>query len=245
MIIFEDKLQAYISTIINDDDITSGFGTNKLGDGRWTPTIVAETLRIGKPNCKIVRLGQIHSINIAYLDKISDEHILKIEETDGLISSLPNILLTSLTADCLPLILADKKNGLVGISHQGWRGSLKNMAGKMIGKMVEYGANKQMIKVAIGPSIGQCCYDVDDDRYYSYLEELDEYADQVFIYRHGKQHLNLLKLNYLQLISSGLKHENIDYFPFCTVCNKQKFFSYRRDRKKNTGDMLNFVIRHE
>ena len=170
------------------------------------------------------------------------EKINKIEETDGLITKDSGVILTVITGDCCPLIFVDKKLGIIGIAHLGWRGSMKRMAQKMIDQMVSAGADVNFIKVALGPSIGECCYDVDDDRYYEFVEEFDGYSEKIFHRRHGKLHLNLTLLNYLLLLEKGIKKENIDYFPFCTKCDKNRFFSFRRDKKQDYGEMLSFIM---
>ena len=116
---------------------------------------------------------QIHSVNIEVFESKSKENLEKISETDGVITKEKGVVLTVVTADCSPLVFGDKTNGIVGISHQGWRGSVKRMAQKMLDRMIKIGASIETIKVAIGPSIGECCYDVDEDRYYEFREEVD------------------------------------------------------------------------
>jgi len=118
------------------------------------------------------------------------------------------------------------------------------MAVKMVEEMVANGGSRQSIVAAIGPGINQCCYDIDDDRYYQFLEELDGYSDKVFLVHHGNKYLNLSMLNYLQLIKAGISKKNIDYFPFCTKCDKKRFFSYRRDKKAEFGEMFSFIMRY-
>lgn len=244
MIKFDNDLKIFYSTKINDSFIFSGFGTRALGDGRKTGEII-DFFQKNKINFqKLVVLGQIHSVNIFFYNNLKDERkIIKIDDYDGIITNQRGVVLTVRTADCLPIIFADKKKGLIGISHQGWRGSLKKMVLRMIDNFLEQGAKKQNIIVAIGPGINQCCYNIDDDRCFQFFEEFDGYSQKVFSIKKGRKYLNLALLNFLLLLDKGIKKENIDFFPFCTACDRKNFFSYRRERKKGlSGEMFSFII---
>lgn len=241
MIIFNDDLKIFFSTQINDEQYFAGFSTKALGDGRDARKIL-RFLDYSKIHYKkLVVLDQIHSVNIHFFDRQKIDSIEKIVDTDGVITNQSNVVLSVRTADCAPLIFTDKKRGLIGISHQGWRGSLKKMAAKMIDILVQKGGNKEDIIVAIGPEIGPCCYDIDEDRYVEFLEVFDGYSDKIFHFEKGRRHLNLALLNYLQLLDAGVKKEHIDFFPFCTSCDAKRFFSFRRDQKNHSGQMFNFI----
>lgn len=243
MIAYDSDLKIFYSTLINDDKFFAGFGTRDLGDGRNLRNIF-EFLHQNEINYKkLVVLDQIHSINVEFFDSFKNNRLEKIEETDGVITKKKSVVLSVRTADCLPIIFVDKSCGLIGISHQGWRGSLKKMVLKMIDQIVEKGGKRENILVAIGPGIGGCCYNIGDDRYYQFLEEFDGYSDKIFQVRKGIRYLNLMLFNYLLLIDAGVRKENIDFSPFCTCCDKKRFFSFRRDRKKDYGEMFSFVLR--
>lgn len=245
MIVYNSDLKIFYSTLINDSRYFSGFGTRVLGDGRNFRNIFQFLHQNKIDYKKVIVLEQIHSVNIFFYQKEKEEKLEKIEETDGIITDKKNIFLVVRTGDCLPIIFVEKSKNLIGISHQGWRGSLKKMAVKMVEKMAENGADRNKILVAIGPGIGDCCYDINEDRYYQFLEEFNGYSDKIFQRRKGKIYLNLSLFNYLLVINAGIKKENIDFFPFCTKCNQEKFFSFRRDNKKDYGEMFSFVIRHK
>lgn len=243
MITYDDNLKIFTSSLINDDRYFSGFSTRYLGDGRRIDNI----FRFFKENNisyrKVVIPEQIHSVNIEVFEPKTKENFEKISETDGVITKESETVLTVVTADCSPIVFVDKVKGITGISHQGWRGSVKRMAQRMVEKIVELGTSIESIKVAIGPSIGDCCYNIDDDRYYEFKEEFDGYSDKIFHLRGGRRYLNLDLLNYLLLLEKGVKKENIDYFPFCTRCDKERFFSFRRDKKSDYGEMFSFILR--
>ncbi len=244
MFLYDSNLKTYYSNLINDDHYLSGFGTKSLGDGRQYGVIENFLIRNKIPFKKVIIPDQIHSVNIEIINKDVDK--IRIEDTDGLITQEGGIVLTAVTADCLPMVMVDKKIGLIGISHQGWRGSIKKMAQKMVEKALSLGSKIEDLKVALGPSVGQCCYDVDDDRYFQFKSEFDGYSEKIFHRQAGRWHLNLVLLNFLLLQEIGLKKEQIDYFPFCTTCDQKKFFSFRKYKKSKNyqyGEMLNFIVK--
>jgi len=242
MLTYNSDLKIFYSTLVNDNHFFSGFGTRDLGDGRNLRNIFQFLHQNKIDYKKLVVLEQIHSVNVASFNEEGEGNLIKIEETDGVITNKKKTVLLVRTADCLPIIFVEKSAGLIGISHQGWRGSFKKMVIRIVEKMVQAGAEGKRILVAIGPGIGSCCYNIDADRYYQFLEEFDGYANKIFTVRRGKRYLNLMLFNYLLLKEAGIKEKNIDFFPFCTCCDKKRFFSFRRDKKKDYGEMFSFVI---
>ena len=243
MIKYDDSLKIFSSSLINDNSFFSGFGTKFLGDSRKLESILNFFSSNNLTYKKLVILEQIHSVNIEVFESKTKENLEKITETDGVITKESGVVLTVITADCSPIIFVNKKNSVVGISHQGWRGSVKRMVQKMVDKMVDIGAGFESIKVAIGPSIGECCYNIDEDRYYEFKEEFNGYSEKIFHRHGGKWYLNLGLLNYLLLLEKGVKKENIDFFPFCTKCDADRFFSFRRDKKSEYGEMFSFIVK--
>lgn len=243
MITYDANLKIFASSLINSEGFLSGFTTRAVGDGRKTTTILNFLKTAEVQYKKIVVPEQIHSANVALFSNQDRESFAKVEETDGVVTRDAGVVLTTVTADCCPMIFKDGALGLIGISHVGWRGSLKRIPQKMVAKMKEAGARIEDIVVAIGPTIGDCCYDVTDDRYEQFMEENESWGPQIFHHRGGKWHLNLSFLNYLLLKETGVKEENIDHFPFCTKCDSARFFSYRRDKREDYGEMFSFVVK--
>lgn len=244
MLTYDPALKIFYSSKINNNHYFSGFGTRFLGDTRNINNIFNFFNQIDIDYKTIFIPEQIHSTNIAIVDNKNSDGFRKIEDIDGLITKNFKTILVVRTGDCLPIIYVDKTNEIIGISHQGWRGSLKKMVQKMVERMLDIGSSREDILIASGPSIGDCCYDINDDRYYSFLEEFDGYSDKIFYRRGGRTYLNLLLLNYLLLLDIGIPKKNIDFFPFCTKCDAQRFFSFRRDKNREYGEMLSFVVRY-
>lgn len=245
MIRFDKKQKIYYSTLINDNNYFSGFSTKRLGTALKESNIFRFLDRAGAQYKKIITLRQIHSANVEFISKPEESHVLiqKIEDTDGVLTDKKETVLTVKTADCVPILFIDKQKGIVGASHVGWRGTIKKLPLKMIQQMLDRGSQLSNIYVAIGPSIGNCCYEVKEDVLHHLVEELENYLDKVITRRFGRVYLNLILLNFLLLREAGIKKENIDFFPFCTCCNEKAFFSYRREGKGLKGEMFSFIIR--
>lgn len=243
MITYDPNQKIFSSSLINDSHYISLFGTKFLGDARRPENIFQALKELNIAYKTVVIPEQIHSVNVNIFESKEVNEVEKIADIDGVLTKENDVVLTIITGDCVPIVFCDKKIGAIGVSHQGWRGSLKKMAQKMILKMEEIGSKKEDIIIAIGPSIGVCCYDIDDDRYYTFMSELDGYSEKIFFSYYGKRHLNISLLNYLLLIDVGIPKEHIDFFPFCTKCDTERFFSFRRDEKINYGEMVSLIIK--
>ena len=237
----------FFSTLINGGSVFSGYTERSVGDGRHADVILSY-LRINQVIFKkLVLLEQIHSSNIVFFKNENMSEIERLPEVDGVVSSDRQIVFAIRTADCIPILYKDAATGLIGISHNGWRGTFKKISQHILDEMVKRGSDMSQIRVAIGPGIGSCCYDIEEDRHIEFLEEFGEDFHS-FPMRGGRRYLNLLKLNVALLIRAGLPLSNIDFFPFCTSCHKEKFFSFRRDYKKHHdqfGEMFSFIINNE
>lgn len=150
-------------------------------------------------------------------------------DIDGLITNCKNIPLVTQFADCVPLLFYDPIKQVIAASHAGWRGTVAEIGKKTVIKMCEaFGCEPKNIKAAIGPSIGKCCYEVDDPVVISFKQL--KYINQIDILtpkRNGKYMLDLQTANRLILENAGLPFENICISDLCTCCNSQYFHSHR------------------
>lgn len=150
-------------------------------------------------------------------------------DVDGLITNIPGVALVTQYADCTPLLFCDPIKKVCATSHAGWRGTVQQIGKVTIEKMVsEFGCNPKDIVVGIGPSIKQCCYEVDDPVYNAFSELKYINPDDIFIKKaNGKYMLDLVKANFLILVNAGVNPENIDCSDVCTNCYHEDLHSHR------------------
>jgi len=150
-------------------------------------------------------------------------------ETDGVMTDMPGVLLTTVHADCIPVWFYDPVHRAVAVSHAGWKGTLAGIAAKTVKAMEEaYGTRPEDLKTAIGPGISLCCFQVGMEVYEQFAAAWP-YAEE---YRaedpeEGKCRLDLKGLNKRQLADLGVK--SIEVSPHCTFCEPELFCSYRRE----------------
>jgi polyphenol oxidase len=212
----------------------------------------------GRKTWPLVSLRQIHSDLIHCISELPKEQLAG----DGLITRTPGIALGILTADCLPIILADRKRRAVGVFHAGWRGTVKRIVEKGVGEMRRwFGTEPRDIRAAIGPGIHSCCYEVGAE-VRTVFESQFAYADKLFrevkesdpvrekypllfltarAPGHGelpeKIFLDLAEANRRQLMDAGVSGTNIEASPLCTACGTKMLFSHRAE-KGVTGRMI-------
>jgi YfiH family protein len=156
-----------------------------------------------------------------------------IADTDALITNIPDVPLLLFYADCVPVLLADVETGAVGLAHAGWRGTVANIGAKTLAAMVEaFGTKPENVLAAIGPSIGACCYEVDD----FVRDQASGYEEFFAAKGGGKYQLDLWGMNVKQLVEAGVLQENISVAGVCTNDNVDLFCSYRAEQGK-TGRM--------
>lgn len=151
------------------------------------------------------------------------------DNIDGLITNCKNLPLVTQFADCVPLLFYDPVKEVIAASHAGWRGTVAEIGKKTVETMsVVFGCAPADIRVAIGPSIGKCCYEVDAPvvEGFSLLAYLDQ--RQILIPKeNGKYMLDLWTANRLILEQAGIAPEHICVTDLCTCCHSQYFHSHR------------------
>ena len=147
---------------------------------------------------------------------------------DGLVSKTKDLLLSVRSADCVPVLLFDPKKQICAAVHAGWRGTVAEICGNAVKKMVSLGSDPKDILAAIGPCIGACCYQVGEEVYTAFFEAGDFAACFTPDAEQGKYLLDLTHANRLVLERAGLAPEHIDEAHTCTRCHGEYFFSHRR-----------------
>ena len=216
----------------------------------------------GKDVLGMVTLRQIHS---SLVRRVTADDISTSLKGDGLMTDEPGVLLGIQTADCIPVLVADRKKRAVAAFHAGWRGTLARIVENGVGRMrVEFGSKPENLIASIGPGIGQCCYSVGDEvreqfeSQFPYAPELfhevydsdpvKEKYPMLFLTARApghsdlgpSMHLDLVEANRRQLLAAGLKKGSIFVTGQCTGCNTDRFFSHRIERGF-TGRMMSVI----
>lgn len=164
-------------------------------------------------------------------------------DVDGLITNIPNLVLTTFYADCVPLYFVDPARRVIALVHSGWRGTVGKIGDKAVRMMREhFGSDPADILAAVGPSIGQECYEVSRDVVDAFRDEfteaqMSELAEQK---ENGKYQLDLWKANQIILREAGIRKEHLFTAGICTCCQKDWLFSHRATNGKR-GNLAAFL----
>ena len=217
----------------------------------------------GRRSWPLVSLRQIHSDLIHRVDrKLLDLVPAEPLAGDGMVTDTPGLVLAVQTADCLPIILVDRKRRAVGVFHAGWRGTVKRIVEKGVGEMRKhFESDPRNLVAAIGPGVQGCCYEVGEEvrakfeaqfAYASSLFRQVKESDPVrekypllFLTARAPGHselpvklfLDLVEANRRQLLDAGVMSKNIEAVGPCTACHTELLFSYRAE-KGITGRMM-------
>ncbi|QQZ08021.1 peptidoglycan editing factor PgeF [Heyndrickxia vini] len=184
---------------------------------------------------------QIVKVNDSQSGKGALDYQSSLKNTDGLYTDKNNTLLTLCFADCVPLYFFAPKYNMIGIAHAGWKGTVNGIGKEMVEKWTGEGIPVEHIQAVIGPSICKDCYIVDNrviTKINKWMQPNTEMPYEEI--SPGQFKLDLRKLNQIILELSGVSPENIHITNFCTSCDRDEFFSHRRDHGK-TGRMLSFI----
>jgi polyphenol oxidase len=215
----------------------------------------------------LVTLRQIHSslIRRVQAKDVRSTEMPAVLKGDGLMTGEPGVLLGIQTADCIPVLVADRKRRAVAAFHAGWRGTLARIVENGVGRMrLEFGSKPEDLIASIGPGIGQCCYSVGDE-VREQFESQFVYAPALFREVYDSDpvrekypmlfltarapghseigpgiHLDLAEANRRQLRAAGLKKSAIFLSGQCTGCQTDRFFSHRIERGF-TGRMMSVI----
>jgi len=154
-------------------------------------------------------------------------------DADAYITDEKNLPIAIRTADCVPVFIFDPRCRVIGLAHAGWKGIHKAIAAKTVQRMQEkYASQSSDLKIVLGPSIRECCYQVG--------KEFRGYFPLHVKERGGHLYLDAISANRDQLLQAGVRYENILDSGICTCCNKN-YFSFRRDGVK-AGRMISLMM---
>jgi hypothetical protein len=185
---------------------------------------------LGDEALHFIVANQTHSDNIEIITTPATHGWQRVDDAiincDSLITQQRNLVLTILTADCVPILLYDPVHEVIAAIHAGWKGTQSQIVSKTLKKMVEsFGTQTENIIAGIAPAIGECCYEVGEDvaKHFSHIPH-------AYTPKKEKYMLNLPYINKKQLIDAGVHEINIEMSNICTACEVNRFFSYRKEQ---------------
>ncbi len=216
---------------ISTRDLTSPLeGSMALHTGQAPSRVSLNRARIESyfgPEAHFVSALQVHGDRVHAVTQAHSRGWDRVDErlqVDAMVTDLPGVVLTILTADCVPLLLYDPVHQAIGAVHAGWRGTQQEIARKTVERMGGlYGTEAADLIVGIGPAIGGCCYEVGAE----VAEHFTDYPEAVDEKGGGKYLLDTKQINAAQLLATGVPQEQIEVSEICTMCEHRRFFSYR------------------
>jgi YfiH family protein len=219
----------------------AGLNTSyRVGDD---PKVVSQNvcdmkLAVGIHDGKVVTMRQMHGDNIV---EIKDDKLKEAGEADGMVTAEQGVYLGVLTADCVPILFIAPKQKLAAAVHAGWKGTVAGIAEKTVRLFKSrYGVEPVNLEVALGPSIGVCCYEVRDDVAGPLMKQWGRLTTPSIRVAEGKTYVNLSRLNRDILRAAGIPGSQLFQVGPCTACSPVEFFSYRRERRE-TGRQISVV----
>lgn len=191
----------------------------------------------GLPAERIVTLGQVHG-NVIHIATAQDAGrgaapgSNQIGLGDALATNVPGPVLMTLHADCQALIFIDPGNATrgpaVAVAHAGWRGTVASVAAKTVQAMaMAFGSQPADLRVAVGPAIGACCYEVGDEVVAAWRAVAGDDADSALRWDSGRVSFSLHAANTLLLCQAGVPAAQIETCTVCTKCEAERWFSHR------------------
>ena len=212
------------------DGVDHFFGTKRSQIGATPGASSDLTNSRGVRRARLISVKQVHGTDVLIVDRPVREGQSFDGAWDALMTNQPGIMVTVRTADCVPVLLHDPVRRVVAAVHAGWRGAVAGIVPDAIAAMTgRFGGEAAALRMAIGPSAGACCYEVDEpvlsklrDAFADWQEVIEERSSR-------KALLDLRELIRRQALSSGLEEHNIAAANACTMCHPNLFFSYRRE----------------
>ncbi len=205
-----------------------------LHTGEDKPSIIENRKKISSllglsDDFHFIVASQTHSDHIKVITEKETKGWSGVEDAvadcDALITNQKGVMLTILTADCVPVLLYDKEKEVIAAIHAGWKGTEAKIVAKTVQKMMKiYGCDPENMIAGIAPAIGRCCYEVGKDVAKHFFNE-----PRSFDILGEKYMLDLPLINKKQLLDSGLLGEHIEMSDVCTACEVERFFSYRKE----------------
>jgi hypothetical protein len=257
----KDGVRVLMSRVLEEKGFTNGFSTrlggvsdfpesslNLAGYDEDSAENIAENRRrflsVFEGDFRLASCWQIHSADVRHVKDLADaedgDH-----KMDALVSDAANVLLGVKTADCVPVLLGDPRTGAFAAVHAGWRGTVQSIVLRTIEKMrAAFGTNPPDLIAAIGPAATCKNYEIGQDVIAEFSKNFPNSPAHLFTpTKENHALIDLHTANRVQLLTAGVREENISVAALCTMERTDLFFSYRREKKLygKTGRLMSVI----
>ncbi len=216
----------YSTGIYKSLNCSSRSGDSNINTSRNRAKVIEE---LGKVDGRLIIPVQKHTNVCEIIDDNDSENI----NADALVTKSEKLILCILTADCVPLLLHERKENIIGAIHAGWKGAKNNIIENTIMKVLELGGKIENISIVIGPCIQQKCYAVGNEFFENFIIE-NKKNSKFFIKKDEKYYFDLPQYCINKIKNTGIKE--IDNIGKCTYENGDEFYSYRRSVHRDEID---------
>ncbi|WP_455389205.1 peptidoglycan editing factor PgeF [Petrachloros mirabilis] len=223
------------------DGVQHFFGTR--GHAEAVTVDVGVPARAGGPRGRgwLLSVKQVHGTDALVVDRPLVDQDRFHGGWDALVTDQPGVTVAVRTADCVPVLVYDRRRKVVAAIHAGWRGTLAGIVPRTFELMgARFKTVASDLRVSIGPSAGSCCYEVDETVLAPLRSGSPDWRAVVRDVPGTKARLDLRELVRRQLVQLGIRPEHVTTVNLCTICHTDLFYSYRREGRVN-GTMLSGI----
>jgi YfiH family protein len=223
------------------DGVSHFFGTRHNTEGMSYETGVPARARDSREHSWMLSVKQVHGTEALIVDRPLAGSDRFDGGWDALVTDQAGVTVVVRTADCVPVLVYDRRGKAAAAIHAGWRGALAGIVPKTIQLMISrFSIHEADMRVSVGPSAGPCCYEVDTTVLEPLRSGRADWSSFIKDSRGDRAKLDLKALVKRQAVQAGIRPEHITTVNLCTICHPHLFFSYRREGRVN-GTMLNGI----
>lgn len=223
------------------EGINHFFGTRSHTDSVELDVGVPARVEASRGRGWLLSVKQVHGTDVLILDRPISEGDRFAGGWDALVTDQPGVTVAVRTADCVPVLLYDRRKKAVAAIHAGWRGAVAGIVPRTIELMAsKFKVLESDLRVSIGPSAGPCCYEVDETVLAPLRSGGADWGGVLHDDHGTKARLDLKALVRKQVARIGIQSKHITAVNLCTICHRDLFYSYRREGRVN-GTMLSGI----
>jgi len=213
--------------------------------GQATELVAEGSLRraaevLGIEAGRLFFLSQVHGTQCRRIGRSDDPAAVAREQGDVTLSAAVGVACGVRTADCVPVLLADRRSGAVAAVHAGWRGTVRGVVAVAVQRLEQLTGAGASLVAAVGPHIGRCCFEVGED-VAAELAAASVAGEAAVERTAGRPRVDLRRIIEAQLSSAGVAA--VDHVPGCTQCDAARFHSYRRDGPRSGRMLATIAVR--